>query len=79
MIFSKDISDYRILIEKYTVDEIYKNMDNDSIYKTDLEEFINKGYDIVTADREIEGKDYYWIGYLILNKGEKIVDGICFN
>lgn len=73
--FSKDLKDYRILAEKMTVDEI-----KEDIYSEELEEFKNRDLYIITADREILMNDwYYWLGYLILDKNNNIIDGICFN
>lgn len=73
--FSHDIDDYRILTDRYKLDGTYI----DEVYGDEISEFNNKGYFIVTADREIVHDWYYWLGYLILNKNNKIIDGIAIN
>ncbi|CAI3674028.1 conserved hypothetical protein [Clostridium neonatale] len=74
--FSHDIDDYRILTNKYRLDGTY----TDNTYKNEISEFNNKGYFIVTADREIlMNNSYYWLGYLILDKNNKIINGIAIN
>ena len=75
--FSKDIEDYRLLNEPMELDSEYVSHTDYAEY---YEEYRNKGLFVVTADREIPSVDwYYWLGDLIVDKDNNIIDGICFN
>ena len=75
--FSKDIEDYRLLNEPMALDNEYVSHTDYAEY---YEEYRNKGLFVVTVDREIPSIDwYYWLGDLIVDKDNNIIDGICFN
>lgn len=75
--FSKDIEDYRLLNEPMALDNEYVSHTD---YAENYEEYRNKGLFVVTADREIPSCEwFYWLGDLIIDKDNKILDGICFN
>jgi len=75
--FSTNIKDYRLLNEPIALDNEYIPSEE---YKEYYDEYKNKGLSVVTADRDIPFKgDYYWLGDLIIDKDNKILDGISFN
>ena len=75
--FSDDIKDYRLLTNIYEIDNEYVASENYAEY---YEEYRNKGLFVVTADREIPCNDlFYWLGDLIIDKDNNILDNIAFN
>lgn len=73
--FSKNIKDYRLLNEVTPLDDYFNEA-----YQEYYDCYKGKDYFVVTADREIPFKsDYYWLGDLVIDKENNVIDGIAFN